>query len=72
MVAQLVERTSKDVTINDVQTELIFAEKIMDALGIVLKDLDNTIDFNFIGMKQSLKEGDYIRILEKFVLSRQG
>lgn len=66
MALQLAERIRKDATINDVQTELIFVEKIMDALNIVLKDLDNTIDSNFVGIKQSLKDSDHIRILEKF------
>ena len=66
MAVQLAERTRKEVSINDVQTELIFAEKIMDALNLALKDLENTVDYNFIGIKQSLKDYDHIRAIEKF------
>lgn len=63
MATALVEK--ENITIRDVESELMDIWSIIQALVLNLDDLEGVAGNNFITMKKSLKDNDYSRVIDK-------
>lgn len=63
MATALVEK--ENITIRDVESELMDIWSIVEALALNLGDLEDIAGNNFIGMKKSLNDNHYSRIIDK-------